>query len=335
MKSEIAEIEEQTELGVVVATLIDVFKITKCQEVVDALAEILELCINNNDFKNAILIVNYLWNYTDINLIPKIENEGMVASFAELPDILDEQSFSDFVALIGFFSKNSIPWFIRVLRNVKNDGRLRILQERLAYICQGDVEPILTFLKERDVKILTDAIIILGIIRNPAVIPRLKSLALHPSPLVRKAVIDALMEFGEAKTILEFLEDADVNVRIKALQAIGKIGYPPIYQRLIKTIKHRKFLNLNYNEQKAYFECLIANSNKKVIKDLEKILFKFVLFGKQKYLLKRQLSAHALAKIGNDAALSILKKGIQKPNEDIRAVCEVALKFVEEKKKNE
>ncbi len=336
LKSEIGEIESQTELGIVITTLIDVLKNTKSPEVIEALAEILELCINSNDFKNAILIVNYLWNYADINLIPRIENEGMIASFAELPDALDNQSFSDFVALIGFFSKKTIPWFIRILKNVKNDERLRVLQERLAYICQGDVEPILIFLKERDIRVLTSAIVILGIIKNPSGISHLKALALHPSPLVRKSIVDALTEFGDTKMISDFLEDTDVNVRIRALQALEKLGgYSPIYQKLIKTIKHREFLNLNYNEQKAYFNCLVANGNKKLIKDLEKILFKWVLFGKQKYLVKRQLSAQALAKVGNETAISILRKGMQKRNEDIRAVCETALRFTERKNKNE
>uniref|UniRef100_A0A7V0Z4B7 HEAT repeat domain-containing protein n=1 Tax=candidate division WOR-3 bacterium TaxID=2052148 RepID=A0A7V0Z4B7_UNCW3 len=335
LKTEIAEIENQTDLNIVISTLIDVLKNTKSQEVIDALAEILELCINNNDFKNAILIVNYLWNYTDINLISRIENEGMIASFAELPDILDNQSFSDFVGLVGFFSKKTIPWFIRILKNVKNEERLRILQERLAYICQGDVEPVLIFLKEKDIKILTNAIVILGNIKNPSVIPHLKTLTLHPSPLVRKAIVDALTEFGEARMVSDFLADTDVNVRIKALQALEKLSYSPIYQKLIKTIKQRNFLNLNYNEQKAYFDCLVATGNKRLVKDLEKVLFKWVLFNRQKYLLKRQLSAQALAKIGNENAVSILRKGLKKRDEDIRAVCENVLKFIEGKKKSE
>ena len=332
LKTEIAEIENQTDLNIVISTMIDVLKNTKSQEVIDALAEILELCINSNDFKNATLIVNYLWNYTDVNLISRIENEGMITGFGELPNILDNQSFSDFVGLVGFFSKKTIPWFIRILKNVKNEERLRILQERLAYICQGDVEPVLIFLKEKDIKILTSAIVILGNIKNPSVIPHLKTLTLHPSPLVRKAIVDALSEFGEARMISNFLTDTDVNVRIRALQALGKLSYTPIYQKLIKTIKQRNFLNLNYNEQKAYFDCLVANGNKRLIKDLEKILFKLVIFNRQKYLLKRQLSAQALAKIGNENAVSILRKGLKKRDEDIRAVCENALKFIEGKK---
>ncbi len=329
LKSEIANIQNQTELGIVITTLIDVLRNTKSPEIIDALAEILELCINSADFKNAIMIVNYLWNYTDINLIQKIENESMIASFAELPDILDDQSFSDFVALIGFFSKKFVPYFIRLLKNVKNEERLRIIQERLAYMCQGDIEPVLNFLKERDIKILTSAIAILGNIKNPSVIPHLKTLSLHPSPLVRKAIIDALTDLGDAKMISDLLEDSDVNVRIGALQALGKLKYRSIYPKLIKTIKMKNFLALNYNEQKAYFDCLVANGDKKIIKDLEKILFKWVLFGKQKYLLKRQLSAQALAKIGNETAISVLKKGLNKKNEDIKAVCETALKFIE------
>uniref|UniRef100_A0A7V3VU69 HEAT repeat domain-containing protein n=1 Tax=candidate division WOR-3 bacterium TaxID=2052148 RepID=A0A7V3VU69_UNCW3 len=329
LETEISEIENQTAFNFVVPTLIDVIKNVKSKDILDSLGEILEICINNNDFYNANLIVNHLWNYMDINLIASIENEGMIMNFAPLIDTLDEQSFQDFIALVGFFSKKSIPYFIRIFKSINNETRLRMLMERLAYISQQDPEPVLEFLKVNDLKTLTNVIILLGLIKNPDAIVHLKNLIFHPSPLVRKALIEAFTEFNEAGAIVNFLDDKDMGVRIKALQAISKLKYPQIYQRLIKTIKQRSFLDLNYNEQKAYFDCLVANGNKRLTRDLEKLLFKWVLFGRQRYLLKRQLSAQALARIGDARAIEILKKGLKKRNEDIRAVCETALKFID------
>jgi hypothetical protein len=329
LKLSIAEDENRISLGVIVSTLVDVLKRIQSKEIIDSLVEILELCINSGDFSNACLIVNQLWNYSDINLIAQIENEAMIVGFAGLPDTLDDQSFNDFTALVGFFSKKSVPYFFRILKGIKNPGRLRILQDRLAYICQGDPGPILEFLKNTDPNILTSAIVILGLIKNRSVIPHLKTLTLHPSPLVRIAVIDALTELNEAKTISELLNDSDENVRIRVLQSLEKLSYPALYKQFINMIKSRNFLRLNYNEQKAYFNCLVATQNNRMIKDLEKILFKWVLFGRQRYLIKRQLAAQSLARAGSERAIDILNRGTQKRNEDIKAVCQTALKFID------
>jgi len=335
LKSVIDENEKQITIGIIVSTLIDVLKKIQSQEIIDSLIEILELSINSSDFYNACLIVNQLWNYADINLITRIENEAMIIGFAGLPDILDDQSFNDFIALVGFFSKKSVPHFISILKNIKNQGRLSTLQDRLAYICQGDPSPLLEFLKNPDLKIMTSAITILGIIKNRSVIPQLKTLMMHPSSLVRIAIIDAFTELGEVKMIADFLDDPEADVRIKALQSLERVSYPTIYQRLIKTIKNRNFLKLNYNEQKAYFNCLVANRDNRLIKHLEQVLFKWIFFGKQKYLIKRQLAAQALVNLNTDKAIEILKTGTQKRNEDIRAVCENALRLIDKNLKRE
>ncbi len=329
LKLSIAEDENRISLGVIVSTLVDVLKRIQSKEIIDSLVEILELCINSGDFSNACLIVNQLWNYSDINLIAQIENEAMIVGFAGLPDTLDDQAFNDFTALVGFFSKKSVPYFIRILKGIRNPVRLKVLQDRLAYICQGDPGPILEFLKNTDANILTSAIVILGLIKNRSVIPHLKTLTLHPSPLVRIAIIDALTELNEAKMISELLNDLDENVRIRVLQSLERLSYPALYKQFINMIKSRNFLRLNYNEQKAYFNCLVATQNNRMIDDLERILFKWVLFGKQGYLIKRQLAAQSLAKAGGVRAIGILKRGTRKRNEDIKAVCQTALKFID------
>lgn len=331
LKSAVTEDEKQQPISLIISTLIEVLKVNQAQEVIDALVEILELSINTNDFNNACFIVNQLWNYNDINLIAKIETESLVISFAGLPDILDEQSFNDFTALIGFFSKKSVPHFMRILQNVKNQQRLIALQERIAYICQGDPNPLIDFLKSSDLQILTNAIIILGLIRNRTIVPLLKNMMVHPASQVRMAIIDAFMELGEAKMTADFLDDLKPEVRIKTLQALERINYHPIYQRLLKTIKNRNFLKLNYDEQKAYFNCLVANRDNRITKYLEQILFKWTLFGRKKYLIKRQLAAQALVKLNSPKAVEILQKGTRRRSEDIRAICENALKFVDKK----
>ena len=70
----------------------------------------------------------------------------------------------------------------------------------------------------------------------------------------------------------------------------------------------------------------MANAHKGTVKDLKKILFKWKLFGRRKYKIKRKLAAMALADLGSEEALNILQQGTKKRNKDIKLVCETALK---------
>jgi hypothetical protein len=325
LKTDIATNERMQVLPTAITTLINILEIDKSQPVIDSLAELLELCMNESDFFNARRIVHKAAGVPGANLLEKFEKEDVITGFANLPNTLDDKSFNEFIAFIGFFSKRTLPFFMKVLTRTRRKERLGAIRQRLAYICQDDPSPLLVFLKSENINTLVSAIYILAEMHTRDIVAYLEPLYLHQEFEVRTAVVEALAAIGNAKAIAGFLDDPSSNVRVKALQSLARNRYLKIYPRLLKKIKHKEFLALDFSEQREFFNTLVANGERRLPSDLGKILFKWMLFGRKKYAVKRKLAAQALAQIYSEEAFKILQKGMSKKDRDIRAACEMVL----------
>jgi len=330
IKTEIVESEKRPLIGMAINTLTNILKTEPSPLVIESLIEILELCINKQDFNNASRIVERLKDYPEINVLQRFENEITIISFANFVNTISDRTFNDFVAFVGFFPKRSVPHFLKMITAVAKRERADLLRARLAYICQDDIEPVLGSLKNSNLKVVTNAILILGMMKRKEAILHLQEFFFHPEEDIRIAVIQTVAEIGEIKLIPQFIDDPSPRVRIKALQTLTQHRYPRVYNKILEKIKKSSFFEIELPEQKEYFNCLVANGDKKLIKDLEKMLFKWVLFGRKRYQIIRRLSAQALAQISDEDALKILKTGARKRNRDIKTACEQALKLIQQ-----
>jgi hypothetical protein len=299
----------------------------KSTEIIDSLGELLERCINQRDFFNARRIVQKLNEFPEIKIIKKFENEKIILGFADLPETLDDQAFNDFTAFLGFFSPESIPFLIRMSARIRRKERRDSLRQRIAYLAQGDPTPILPFLTGSDTPVLVNAVSILGLMRIKKIADYFEPLYQHPNPGVRIALIEALFNIKEPAIILRFLEDPDQGVRINTLQALTALQYQRIFNRIVKRLREKDFLTLDIAEQKEYINCLVGVGDpKRTARLLEKILFKWVLFGAKKYRVMRKLSAQGLAQLAEESAQKALAAGCRRKNKDIRQACEMAMR---------
>ncbi|HEC77584.1 MAG TPA: HEAT repeat domain-containing protein [candidate division WOR-3 bacterium] len=328
LKAEISKTTKESFLAVAITTLLNFLRGERTQEIIDSLVELLERCIDTQDFYHARLIVHQLKQHAGVNPIDKFENETTIMAFRDVVNLAEDDVFNEFIAFIGLFSKKSIIHFIRLLVQVKRKDRLATMRSRLAYIIQDDPTPILTFLNSKNTAILINAIAILGLLKLKGVVTYLEPLIEHPDPYVRIEVISALEKIGKGAIIAKFLDDEDTRVRIKTLQVLTRIRYLRIYDNLVRRIKNKQFLDLDFAEQKEYFNCLVATGGKEVTKQLKKILFKWKLFGRKRYSTMRKLAAMALALLKTDDALQILQRGVKKRNKDIKNACKMALKQI-------
>ena len=326
LKSDVATAERFSVIPTVIATLINFLKTEHSQEIMDSLTELLGRCVDNRDFSNARRIVEKVKEYTGINTIDKFENETTIIGFIDLVNIASDETFNEFIAFMGLFSKKSIPFFIKLMAHVKRPDRLYAPRNRIAYIAQDDVVPVSNFLNSKDVPTVVNAIAIIGLMRTKDTTALLEPLMHHAHPDVRAEIISAFENNGTGHHIARFLDDVNPRVRVKALQALTRISYPQLAQQLIRRIKSKSFRSLDFPEQKEYFSCLIANGSKEVARELEKILCKWVLFGRKRYQTMRELAAVALASMNNPDSLAILQKGLKKRNKHIRRACAMALK---------
>jgi hypothetical protein len=326
LKTEIAENEKGSMIPLTITTLIRFLDFEKSNEVIENLIKLLEQCIQDRDFYNARIIVHSLLKYPDVSVIEKFENESTISGFKKLFDIPEDDIFNEFVAFIGFFSKKSISYFIKMTAHVRRPDRLDALRHRIAYIAQDDVAPIAAFLKSDDSPSLINAIAILGIMKVKDLVSLLRPSLSHPDPKVRAAVVSTLGHAGSLSMITQFIDDVDIDVRIRALQVLTQMKYPNIFSELLRRVKRNAFLNLEFAEQKEYFDCLVANGENNLAKHFKKILFKWLLFGRKRYRIMRKLAAAGLAQIQTEEAREILQQGVASKNKDIRAACEMALK---------
>jgi HEAT repeat protein len=208
----------------------------------------------------------------------------------------------------------------------KLSNRLSELRKRVAYIAQDDPTTLALLLEKDDINILVNTIATLGLMKSRETVGLLQPLIGHPNALVRTEIIIVLVELDDAARIALYLNDCDEKVRIKALQSLAKLKYTVIYYDILRRIKSKFFKELDFSEQREYFNCLVANGGHEVITELQKMLFKWVLFGRKSYSIMRKLSAMALADIGTEHVLNILKRGAKKRNKDVNNACQMALR---------
>ncbi len=326
LKTEISTVEKTSIIPVAITTLINFLKAEKSQEIIDSLAQLLEQCIDNMDFYNARRIVHTLQQYTDVNPIKKFENETTIIGFDKVINTSPDKTFNEFIAFIRFFSPKSVPYFIELMTHAKRKERLSTLRSRIASITKNDPSPVLNLLNSKNTLILINVIALTGLMKLKDTAALLQPLFSHTDPLVRMEIVTALERTEKASIIARFLDDEESLVRIKGLQALTRLKYPTIYYNLLHRIKRKYFRELEFAEQKEYFNCLVANGGKEVIKHLKKILFKWLLFGRKNYAIMRKLAAMSLADINTEEASRILQRGTKKRNKDIKTACTMALR---------
>ncbi len=326
LKTQISKTEKASIVPTAIATLIDFLSIDRSRDIINSLIELLEQCVDNRDFYYARRIVHTLKEHTNVNPIEKFANEKTIMGYSGVINTSPGNVFNEFIAFVGFYPKKSIPHFLELMAYVENRDRLLALRNRIAQMAKNDTTTVSKFLSSNDTTLLINAIAVLGLMESTETVTLLQPHMYHSSPSVRSEVISVLVNVGKPSLIGKYLNDESSYVRIKALQALTRTKYPTIYFELLERIKKKEFRDLEFAEQQEYFNCLVNNGGKDLPKHLEKILFKWILFGRKKYTVMRKLAAAALAYVGTEEALESLRRGLKKRNRDIRLACKMALK---------
>lgn len=326
LKNKITDEERAAIVPVVIKTLGDYLQTERSQEIIDGLIEILQTCVNMQDFHNARRICYKLKDQPDVNFIERFENDTTIMSFRDVLNVPQDEIFNEFLAFLGFFGKRSIPLIIQIMPSVERSDRLNALRHRVAQIAGNDAKPIMELLESKDPDLLTNAIHVLGLVKPAGTDKLLEPFVYHKDENVRTAAVEALAAADQPAAIVKFVSDPAVGVRVKALSALGRHKCPEIYPVLLDRIKQSSFLHLDFSEQREVFNYLAANGDRDLVRVMRDILHKRRWFGAKNYRVMRRLAATALSQINTAEALDILEKGRRKRNRDIAYACEAALK---------
>lgn len=318
--------EKASILPLVIKTLTDFLHTERSKEVIDGLIELLESCVDSQDFYSARRIAYKLKDYPEVSFAERFENATTIMGFKGMVNVPQNELFNEFLAFIGFFSKKSVPFLLQLLPFAERADRLHSMRHRVAYIAQDDVTPIAELLSNEDTNALVNAIAIIGIMRSSDATDLLKPHINHPDERVRLEIIDALGNVKQPELLVTYVKDSRMEVRVKALRILAKLKYPQMYPVLLDKIKDKTFLSLEFSEQREYFNYLTANADSSLVQILKNMLNKRKWFGRKKYRVMRRLAALALAQIGSKESMEVLRTGAEKKNNDIKSACELALK---------
>jgi hypothetical protein len=326
LKIDISDAEHDATLPLIVAVLEEFIGTDASQDIIDGFRNILKLCLDLRDFSNARRIITKLQNCHSINVLETLEDEEIIVGFREVVTTAQDSIFDEFIQFITFLSKKSIPYLFKMMAGVTRQDRLERLQKKIIDIAQNDPSLIATALSSEDHIVVIHAITVLAMMKTQEVASYLTPLVHHRDLEVRAKVVTALEYSGVPSIIVAFLNDPQSDVRIKALRALTNMKYPKVYPKLLQTMQGNDFLTAELNEQKAFFNCLVANGSDTLGADLKKILYKKMLFGNEGYRAVRKLAAIALSDIGSEEALEILRQGTQTKLKDIKTACNMALR---------
>lgn len=326
LKCRITDEERAAILPIVIKTLSDYLGTERSQEIIDGLIEILQTCVNAQDFFNARRICYKLKEQPGVNFIERFENETTIMNFRDAVNVPQDEIFNEFLAFLGFFNKGTVPFMIQLMPFVERSDRLNALRHRVAQITEGDATPVLGFLKHEDPALVVNAIHLAGIIKPADIDRRLEPFVYHKDEGVRLATVEALAAANQAAAIVKFVTDPAVAVRVKALRALAQQKRPEMYTVLLDRIEQSSFLDLEFSEQHEVFNYLAANGDRDLVRVMRDLLFKRKWFGAKRYRVMRRLAAAALNQINTAEALAILEKGRKRGNRDIRYACDAALK---------
>ena len=318
--------ERMSMLPQAITILINSLKEEGSEDVVAGLTELLKRSIDDRDFLTAGRIAGAMQSIPDGNWLQEIETEETILGFQDVVNATGDELFGRFMTFIDVFSPKSLPHFVKLSAFVRRQDRLVRLRRRLAQLVRDEPAALQHCLQSRDVSVILNAVAILGMMGTRRILPFLQRLVNHPEPAVRVEVIEAVRSARESAMVTRFLDDQSQVVRLKALQTLTQIPYPPVFQQLLRRLKLDDFPKLDMKEQREYLRCLAANGGDELLQIFRGMLFKRFLFRGKKYRMMRKLAASGLAQMNSEESLAILQEGAQHRKKDIRVACEMALK---------
>ena len=179
---------------------------------------------------------------------------------------------------------------------------------------------LMDLLKSDDEVTVTGATKLVGQITLSSAVPNIAGLLAHPSALVRRAVVEALVliRSGAALDALQqALEDQEREVRIAAARGLGSLRYQPARARLEQVLQGKIVRDTDLTEKIAFFEAFGAVANAESVNMLDKLLNGKSLLRKQSAEL-RACAAMALGKVGTPASRAALERAAKDENAMVR-----------------
>jgi HEAT repeat protein len=226
----------------------------------------------------------------------------------DAPDGLSADDVSDFLA---FFGSRHVGPVCELLAKVQQMKIRKAILAGLMQIGKDAPAAFVPFLTDQRWFLVRNIVFILGHIGTSESIDPVLRVATHSDLRVRKEVLAFLQKMPEPRArmgLVRFLHDENVHLRIRAIQILAAVKFPPAVKALEAMEGAKDFLERPLQERRAVYEALGDLAGDSLLPRLRAMLKKRLLMGRAREKDDVTCAVAALRKMATPAAVRLLEE---------------------------
>jgi HEAT repeat protein len=231
-----------------------------------------------------------------------------------LTQILNQNLKADLFSVrkyLSLLSRNTIPHLVDMLGELENFATRSMVCTVLENWGEKSIEFLSKGVYDRRWYVVRNIVGVLGRIGSPLAIPYLKKTIEHEDLRVRKQTLEALSRIkGEEVTsiLLGILDDPEEKLRVRAARFLGERPSQEAFEFISNLVIRKDFRDKNQEEKKILLEALAHIGKDKAVDLLKKLILKRAWFKKEKQKESSYLALKALASVNTSSSLEALKE---------------------------
>jgi len=272
----------------------------------------IESLLNHGRVKDAVAILNALTDRMESivltdkqifairRILESASNPRSIGLLGKMMQGDGEVDSESILQYFPFFTKQAIQPLCVLLGELGSGKWGKIISERLARLCQEDIQPLTKHLSDRNPHLVSQMIQVLAKVEHPSTVKYVGTLVIHPDPKVREETLQLITKFGEKgrPLIQKFLRDSSAEIRAKASLIFAKTAKDQAVKPLVEIILSEDFPKRGYEEKASFFRALGETGSKEVIPVLKKIAKKRTWFGRSTWNEMRLCATNTLKMMG-------------------------------------
>lgn len=307
------------------------------------LRNLLEYCVRQGDFHNAVDILDIIkqsiqdreWPENRIKNLVFVYAAINTSSFIKIVGDVVESSIkieeTEYMRYIRHMGKNSIHALTQLLAEAESIKGRHLLCEALATIGHLDTRSVAMGLKKSTWNVVRDTISVLGRIGSKEAFEHLKTMVSHPDERIRREVIRTIGSIKSPDTSLylsKAIHDRDSAVRMTAVRALGNIRTEEVKQMLLAAISAKNFNTRSFNEKKEVYGTIALWKDNNIRDFLTYIIKKKKYFKRSLHDETKACAALAMGIMMDRDSIPVLEKASHAKNRVLRESALAALKKI-------
>ena len=260
-----------------------------------------------------------------------LESLGEPTSIKPIEQALNasrETATRELLAFLLNLGPNAIPSLCSVLSELKLEGHRQTVREALSILSRNDPDMLAKELADSRSDHVRNVLSVIGKVRDPGFAPYVEKLAGHPDSQVRREalhILHLLPAGGKGDRLVGLLADPDSEIRNSALGLLKTGKYKVPFSLWASVVTSKILLHRPLSEVRTIFKAMEFALGDEAVPYLHRLVMQSLWTRRGQKQELGALAAHALGRIGTEAAVLALKDGKTRYNRTIRNACEQSL----------